>query len=148
MVISFVGFDSSFLSHPLAPSRRLQALRRRPRLWLALAATVGCLVVADHQLSDGLKLARVFSGGVTESADAQPEGLISEAPRVNPASFTPAELREFTNAYPQRMALDAAGTLAYLCTSPYDVRLAQERFPKIHFHPLREHAVLSLGSAG
>jgi peptide chain release factor 3 len=61
---------------------------------------------------------------------------------------TPAELREFTNAYPQRMARDAAGTLAYLCTSPYDVRLAQERFPKIHFHPLREHAGLSLGSAG
>jgi peptide chain release factor 3 len=61
---------------------------------------------------------------------------------------TPAELREFTNAYPQRMSLDAANTLAYLCTSPYDVRLAQERFPKIHFHPLREHAGLALGSAG
>jgi peptide chain release factor 3 len=61
---------------------------------------------------------------------------------------TPAEMREFLNAYPQRMALDAADTLAYLCTSPYDVRLAQERFPKIHFHPLREHAGLALGSAG
>ena len=60
---------------------------------------------------------------------------------------TPQELREFTHAYPQRLALDAAGTLAYLCTSPYDVRLAQERFPKIHFHPLREHAGLALGSA-
>jgi len=59
-----------------------------------------------------------------------------------------AELREFTNAYPQRMATDAANSLAYLCTSPYDVRLAQERFPKIHFHPLREHAGLALGSAG
>ena len=42
----------------------------------------------------------------------------------------------------------AAGTLASLCTSPYDVRLAQERFPKIHFHPLHEHAGLALGSAG
>ena len=61
---------------------------------------------------------------------------------------TPAQLREFSNAYPQRMALDAANTLAYLCTSPYDVRLAQERFPQIHFHPLREHAGLALGSAG
>jgi peptide chain release factor 3 len=61
---------------------------------------------------------------------------------------TPAELRDFVHAYPQRMARDAADTLAYLCTSPYDVRLAQERFPKIHFHPLREHAGLSLGSAG
>lgn len=60
---------------------------------------------------------------------------------------TPAELRAFVDAYPQRMALDAANTLAYLCTSPYDVRLAQERFPKIHFHPLREHAGLSLQTA-
>ena len=61
---------------------------------------------------------------------------------------TPKELQEFVNAYPMRMARDAADTLAYLCTSPYDVRLAQERFPKIHFHPLREHAGLALQSAG
>jgi peptide chain release factor 3 len=61
---------------------------------------------------------------------------------------TPAELRAFTDAYPARMARDAAETLAYLCTSPYDVRLAQERFPKIHFHPLREHAGLALHTAG
>ena len=59
---------------------------------------------------------------------------------------TPDELRKFCDAYPQRMAHDAANALAYLCTSPYDVRLAQERFPKIHFHPLREHAGLALGS--
>jgi hypothetical protein len=44
------------------------------------------------------------------------------------------------NAWPWTRPL----TLAYLCTSPYDVRLAQERFPKIHFHPLREHAGLAL----
>ena len=61
---------------------------------------------------------------------------------------TPAELKAFCDAYPLRMARDAANTLAYLCTSPYDVRLAQERFPKIHFHPLREHAGLALQSAG
>ena len=60
---------------------------------------------------------------------------------------SPTELREFVNAYPARMAQDAANTLAYLCTSPYDVRLAQERFPKIHFHPLREHAGLALQTA-
>ncbi|GAB4204136.1 MAG: peptide chain release factor 3 [Tibeticola sp.] len=60
---------------------------------------------------------------------------------------TPPELRAFCDAYPQRMARDAADALAYLCTSPYDVRLAQERFPKIHFHPLREHAGLSLDRA-
>jgi peptide chain release factor 3 len=57
---------------------------------------------------------------------------------------TPAELKAFTDAYPQRLALDAANALAFLCTSPYDVRLAQERFPKIHFHLLREHAGLAL----
>ncbi|MBL0421732.1 peptide chain release factor 3 [Ramlibacter sp. AW1] len=57
---------------------------------------------------------------------------------------TPAELRAFTDAYPQRMARDAANALAFLCTSPYDVRLAQERFPRIHFHLLREHAGLTL----
>jgi peptide chain release factor 3 len=28
------------------------------------------------------------------------------------------------------------------------VRLAQERFPKIHFHPLREHAGLTLQAVG
>ncbi|HEY8050995.1 MAG TPA: peptide chain release factor 3 [Ramlibacter sp.] len=60
---------------------------------------------------------------------------------------SPEQLREFTAAYPQRMALDAADALAFLCTSPYDVRLAQERFPKIHFHPLREHAGLALHGA-
>ena len=60
---------------------------------------------------------------------------------------TPEELRKFCDAYPQRMAHDAANALAYLCTSPYDVRLAQERFPKIHFHPRREHAGLSLDRA-
>jgi len=59
-----------------------------------------------------------------------------------------ADLRAFTDAYPLRLAHDAADTLAYLCTSPYDVRLAQERFPKIHFHPLREHAGLALQKAG
>ena len=61
---------------------------------------------------------------------------------------TPAELSTFVNAYPMRMARDAANTLAYLTTSQYDVRLAQERFPQIHFHPLREHAGLALQSAG
>ena len=60
---------------------------------------------------------------------------------------TPEELRQFCDAYPQRMAHDAANALAYLCTSPYDVRLAQERFQKIHFHPLREHAGLALDSS-
>ena len=76
-------------------------------------------------------------------ADVRLEGCQYTGARWITAN-TPAELREFENAYPLRMAHDAADTLAYLCTSPYDVRLAQERFPKIHFHPLREHAGLAL----
>ena len=60
---------------------------------------------------------------------------------------TPARLREFEDAYRLRMAHDAADALAYLCTSPYDVRLAQERFPDIRFHPLREHAGMALQTA-
>ena len=75
--------------------------------------------------------------------DVRLEGCQYTGARWIPAD-TPAELREFENAYPLRMARDAADALAFLCTSPYDVRLAQERFPKIHFHPLREHAGLAL----
>ena len=37
--------------------------------------------------------------------------------------------------------------LAYLLTSNYDLRLTQERHPKIQFHPLREHAGLKLEQA-
>ncbi|AKJ27632.1 peptide chain release factor 3 [Caldimonas brevitalea] len=57
------------------------------------------------------------------------------------------ELKKFTDANASKLALDAADTLAYLMTSPYDLRLTQERFPKIHFHPLREHAGLVLQKA-
>jgi peptide chain release factor 3 len=60
---------------------------------------------------------------------------------------TPEELKKFTDANASKLALDAADTLAYLMTSPYDLRLTQERFPKIHFHPLREHAGLVLQKA-
>ena len=57
-----------------------------------------------------------------------------------------ADLRKFTNENASKLALDAADTLAYLVTSPYDLRLTQERYPKVRFHPLREHAGLSLSS--
>ncbi|PPE65728.1 peptide chain release factor 3 [Caldimonas caldifontis] len=60
---------------------------------------------------------------------------------------TPEELKKFTDASSAKLALDAADTLAYLMTSPYDLRLTQERHPKIHFHPLREHAGLTLQKA-
>ncbi len=79
-------------------------------------------------------------------ADIRLDGCQYTGARWVTANSAP-DLRAFTDAYPLRMAHDAANTLAYLCTSPYDVRLAQERFPKIHFHPLREHAGLALQTA-
>jgi peptide chain release factor 3 len=57
---------------------------------------------------------------------------------------TPEELREFTDRNVNKLAEDSAGALAYLLTSPYDLRLTQERHPKIHFHALREHSGLQL----
>ena len=57
---------------------------------------------------------------------------------------TPEELRKFTDRNASKLALDGADTLAYLLTSPYDLRLTQERHPEITFHALREHAGLVL----
>jgi peptide chain release factor 3 len=59
----------------------------------------------------------------------------------------PLELRRFVDANVGKLALDAAGTQAYLLTSRYDLDLTQERYPKVHFHPLREHAGLVLQAA-
>ncbi len=57
-------------------------------------------------------------------------------------------MRKFTDEAASKLALDAADTLAYLMTSPYDLRLTQDRHPKVVFHPLREHAGLALQRAG
>ena len=57
---------------------------------------------------------------------------------------TPEELRKFTDRNAVKLAYDSADTLAYLLTSPYDLRLTQERHPEITFHALREHAGLAL----
>jgi peptide chain release factor 3 len=61
---------------------------------------------------------------------------------------TPQELKAFTDAYPMRMALDAADTLAYPAPRPTTCGWRRNAFPKIHFHPLREHAGLALQTAG
>ncbi|MBA3623621.1 MAG: peptide chain release factor 3, partial [Methylibium sp.] len=53
-------------------------------------------------------------------------------------------MRKFTDEAASKLARDAADTLAYLMTSPYDLRLTQERHPAVVFHPLREHAGLAL----
>ncbi len=58
-----------------------------------------------------------------------------------------AELKAFMDYNAGKLAYDAADTLAYLLTSNYDLRLTQERHPKIRFHPLREHAGLALTQA-
>ena len=57
---------------------------------------------------------------------------------------TPEELRRFVDRNAGKLAMDGADTLAYLLTSPYDLRLTQERHPEITFHALREHAGLEL----
>ena len=41
----------------------------------------------------------------------------------------------------QRYALWAEGNLAYLATSNVNLRLTEERWPKLTFHATREHAV-------
>jgi peptide chain release factor 3 len=58
-----------------------------------------------------------------------------------------AEFKKFCDYNASKLATDAADTLAYMLTSNYDLRLTQERHPKIQFHPLREHAGLKLAQA-
>jgi peptide chain release factor 3 len=55
-----------------------------------------------------------------------------------------ADLRNFIDKNQAKLALDSVDALAYLLTSPYDLRLTQERHPNIKFHALREHAGLEL----
>ncbi len=63
-------------------------------------------------------------------------GLPATPARAGSPPTRPRNCASLHRRLPAALALDAADTLAFLCTSPYDVRLAQERFPKIHFHPL------------
>jgi len=59
-----------------------------------------------------------------------------------------AELRRFQEDNKAKMATDAAGDLAYLLSSRYDLELTQKHWPLIHFHAMREHAGLVLEGAG
>jgi peptide chain release factor 3 len=59
---------------------------------------------------------------------------------------TPEAMKKFCDENASKLALDAADTLAYMMTSAYDLRLTSERHPQVHFHPLREHAGLSLSN--
>ena len=63
---------------------------------------MGALLAADHQLSSGIKASRAFTPsppGLLGQASGQTIGLISDAPRLNPTSFTPSELRELQRRF-------------------------------------------------
>ena len=47
-------------------------------------------------------------------------------------------MERFTAAYPGRIARDASGALAYLAANRAELEVAEERWPKIMFHTLRE----------
>ena len=47
---------------------------------------------------------------------------------------------DFEAALGHNVAYDAAGNLAYLATSGVNLRLTQERWPKLKFHATREHS--------
>ncbi|MBI5890052.1 MAG: peptide chain release factor 3 [Nitrosomonadales bacterium] len=50
-------------------------------------------------------------------------------------------LADFERALSHNLAIDAAGNLAYLAPNSVNLRLTQERWPKVVFHTTREHAV-------
>ncbi len=50
-------------------------------------------------------------------------------------------LADFEKALSHNLAIDAAGNLAYLAPNSVNLRLTQERWPKVVFHTTREHAV-------
>jgi peptide chain release factor 3 len=55
-----------------------------------------------------------------------------------------AEFRRFREQNSAKLATDAAQAPAYLLNSRFDLQLTQQRWPKIQFHPMREHAGLVL----
>jgi len=50
-------------------------------------------------------------------------------------------LAEFESALSHNLAVDAAGNLAYLAPNSVNLKLTQERWPRVVFHTTREHAV-------
>ncbi len=50
-------------------------------------------------------------------------------------------LADFERALSHNLAIDAAGNLAYLAPNNVNLKLTQERWPKVVFHTTREHAV-------
>jgi len=54
-------------------------------------------------------------------------------------SEDPKALRKFMDANAAHIARDAVDAVAFLVTSPAQLRVAQERYPEIVFHTMREH---------
>jgi len=54
-------------------------------------------------------------------------------------SDDPKAMRKFMDANAAHIARDAVDALAFLATSPAQLRVAQERYPEIAFHTMREH---------
>jgi peptide chain release factor 3 len=50
-------------------------------------------------------------------------------------------LADFERALSHNLAIDAGGNLAYLAPNSINLKLTQERWPKVVFHTTREHAV-------
>ncbi len=50
-------------------------------------------------------------------------------------------LADFEKGLSHNLAIDAAGNLAYLAPNNVNLKLTQERWPKVVFHTTREHAV-------
>jgi len=57
-------------------------------------------------------------------------------------SGEPAELERLTAAYPNLVARDGAGVLAFLAPGKVELELRQQRFDKIRFHTQREYSGL------
>ena len=58
-----------------------------------------------------------------------------------------AELARFVATYPARLAQDASGALAYLCSHRAELEATQERWPRIEFRALREISTGAQGAA-
>jgi len=54
-------------------------------------------------------------------------------------------LRKFLDANAANIARDAVDALAFLATSPAQLRVVQERYPEVTFHTMREHGAQVFG---
>jgi peptide chain release factor 3 len=77
------------------------------------------------------------------------------AARMMPARYTlarwitaddPAVLKRFIDAYAERIAYDVVGAPTLLLSHRVELQVAQDRYPEVHFHALREHAGLMFQS--